>query len=55
MLAALYAVNLLLLVLLLGVMLRKPCPSRVLSLLALAELCLIVAHTLLFAVSIFLL
>lgn len=54
MLAVLYAVNLALLVALLVVILRQRCPSRVLSLLALAELCLIVAHTILFAVSIFL-
>ena len=48
-LAGLYAINLLLLVLLLALVLRQPHPSRQMIALACAELLLLAAHTLLFA------
>lgn len=54
-LAGLYALNLVLLVLLLGIVLRQPYPTRPMLLLACAELLLLAAHTLLFAVTILLL
>lgn len=48
-LAGLYALNLLLLVLLLAIVLRQPYPTRQMTLLACVELVALAAHTLLVA------
>ena len=53
-LAGLYATNLLLLVLLLGIVLRQPYPTRLLTLLACVGLVTLAAHTLLVAVTLLL-